>query len=99
MPELEYHVHAVNSQRGWESEFGMDEEGSVQLDMAVWLGFGALFWWVLGFAIKRFGHGALRTRPLLQVLLASIGLSSLGGALMLADSLTFAFDGVGSREA
>lgn len=99
LPEVKYHVHAVNYLRGWEQEFGMDEEGSVALDLITWLLFGFLFVWTLGFAMKRFGHGALRERPLLRGMLAAVALSSFGGVMMLADSLTFAFDGVGNREA
>merc|ERR1719330_815191 len=77
----------------------MDEEGSVALHIATLVGFGGLFFWTLFFAMKRFGHGALRERPLLRGLLAAIALSSFGGSMLLTDSLTYAFDGVGNREA
>merc|ERR1719296_185842 len=77
----------------------MDEDGSIALDLFTWLGFLCMFVVVLGFAIKRFGHGALRMRPLLQSLLVAVALSSVGGLFMLIDSLTFARDGVGMREA
>jgi len=99
MPRMEYHLHTVNVNQGFQAEFGMDEDGSIALDLFTWLGFFCMFGVVLGFAIKRFGLGALRMRTLLQSLLVAVVLSSVGGLFMLIDSLTFARDGVGAREA
>merc|ERR1740121_2234800 len=99
MPRMEYHLHTVNINQGFQAEFGMDEDGSIALDIFTWLGFCGMFATLVGFAMKRFGHGALRTRPLLQSLLVAVVLSSVGGFFMLVDSLTFARDGVGVREA
>lgn len=98
VPRMEYHLHTVNLNQGFQAEFGMDEDGSIALDLFTWLGFMALFGAVLGYARKRFGHGALWTRPLLQSLLVAVALSSLGGLLMVVDSLSFALDGRGVRE-
>jgi len=99
MPRIEYDLHAVNMHQGYQSEFGMDEDGSIALDIFTALGFFLLFWVILGCAIRKFGCGALRERQLLQSLLVAVTLSSFGGFCMLADSLKYAQDGIGHREA
>lgn len=95
--ELEYRIHARNWLRGAQSEFSMDEMGSLKLHLATFLCFLGLLCIVSSQAVRRYGSGALRSRPLLLVLLSSMGFSAAGGLCLLISSIRYMRTGVEFR--
>jgi len=89
-----FEIHAENILQGFESEFGMDQEGSLLLQVAAASGFVGLFL-ALRLSSKASGSEAFRSRPLLRILLVSTGCSAIGACCFCLHWAVFASDGTG----
>jgi len=92
---ISYTIHAENKLAGFEREFSVDERGAVFLQLVGLIGFGTA---VVGLSVGARvtdGAGALRSRPLLQLLVVSCGCSALGCGCRLIDELVYAMAGEG----
>ncbi|CAK9016575.1 unnamed protein product [Durusdinium trenchii] len=89
-----FEIHAQNVLQGFESEFGMDQQGSLLLQVAAASGFMGLFL-ALRMGSKATGSEALRSRPLLRILLISSGCSSIGACCFCMHWAVYASDGTG----
>jgi len=90
-----FEIHAVNSRQGFEQEFGMDQRGTLLLQIAA-----AACFLCLGFLLRfagrvATGSEALRSRPLLRILLVSTFLSAAAGSCLSLHWAVYALDGVG----
>lgn len=94
---LRFHMHATNPQHSIEKEFSMDRMGTLWLQLAAFLGFFILAAILSYSAVHQFGEDALKTRPLLVVLLVSILCGALGGLFYFADAVNFCINGIGFR--
>lgn len=92
---LEYELHAQNIKQGIQSEFSLDEKGSVPLQVFGTLCFGLLAYALRACVIRAEGTEALRSRPLLRLLLCSASLSTAGASCLLLHYAVFMADGVG----
>jgi len=92
---ISYTIHAENKLAGFEREFSVDERGAVLLQLVGFVGFGTAFAGLIIGARVTDGQGALRSRPLLQLLIASCGCSALGCGCRLLDELVYARAGQG----
>lgn len=89
-----FEIHAQNILQGFESEFGMDQQGSLLLQVAASSGFLGLFL-ALRLSGKATGSEALRARPLLRILLISAACSAIGACCFCLHWAVFASDGTG----
>ncbi|CAJ1404022.1 unnamed protein product [Effrenium voratum] len=89
-----FDIHATNILQGFQSEFGLDQEGTLLLQVTAAVGFLGLF---LGIrqANQATGSEALRSRSLLRILLVSASMSSIGACCLCLHWSVFASDGEG----
>lgn len=94
---VEFKVHALNVQQGFQAEFSLDLRGSVFLESA----FTGLFALVVlvagcaGFSRRGRGEGTPRSSPLLRLLCTSASCSMAGSCLRALHHLAFAVNGHG----
>merc|ERR1711862_657361 len=81
---------------GYQSEFGIDEHGSLPLQSTFCFAFLAMFW-LVQLVTKDFSLSTetMRSRPLLRVLLASIFCSAAGCGCRAVHNAVFAWNGLG----
>jgi len=84
---IQYEIHTENILQGFQNEFGIDEKGSLQLQLLASLVFIAVALSLRQVARRATGAEALRSRPLLRMLVLS-ALCSAAGAACLAMHLT-----------
>lgn len=90
-----YIVHATNLLRGSQSEFSMDQQGLLALHATATVQFAVLGAAQAYMAVRRFGYGAFRSRPLLTMLLWSCAGSSTGALCLTLHYTQFMKDGEG----
>lgn len=95
MESLTYDIHLVNPQLGFQQEFGIDEEGSLWLQLMAAVLFLCMMIGTV-YAAKKAGSGAtLRSRPILRLSIFSAFFCSFGALCRALHFLMFAFDGRG----
>jgi len=92
---VSYEIHARNILQGDQSEFGMDERGAVALQLCSALAFGSLGYCLRALARRSSGAEALRSRPLLRMLILSTIFSATGAILLFLHYVKYSFDGWG----
>jgi len=95
MEPVHFEIHASNIQQGLQSEFGIDERGSLQLQILATGMFLTVCLSLRRVAKRSTGAEALRSRPLLRVLIVSSLCSSVGAISLTLHYLVFMFDGYG----
>lgn len=92
---LSYDIHTRNIAQGSQSEFGMDERGSLALQLGATIFFTTVTVCLRGVARRATGAEALRSRPLLRMLLFSALCSALGAGCLTLHFCIFALNGWG----
>jgi len=93
---VHFSIHATNTRLGYQREFGMDQWGSLPLQLVFALAFFMLAAGTHVLATKRAaGPSVYRTRPLLFVLIVSIILSGASSLAIALHCVAFARDGWG----
>lgn len=92
---LQYQIHAQNIKQGIQSEFSLDERGTLPLQLFATVFFGLLAYALRVCVIRAEGTEAFRSRPLLRLLLFSACMSTAGASCNLLHCAVFMADGVG----
>lgn len=93
--QVSYELHSQNRLMGFQSEFGVDEEGILQLNLLAAGLFLAITLGLRHVARRATGAEALRSRPILRMLILSSLFSALGAACRALHYLVFSFNGYG----
>lgn len=93
--QVVFDIHTQNILQGLQSEFGADERGCLEMQLFASLLFLALGMYLRNIARRATGAEALRSRPLLRILLLSALCSAAGGACLALHYFAFMFDGIG----
>jgi len=92
---ISYDLKLLNPRQGLQQEFGVDEEGTLQLQStaaAFFLCLAVGMWYA---AIRSGSRSGLRSRPILRLLLLSAASSAVGAMCRTLHLAAFAFDGQG----
>lgn len=92
---VEYELHAENIRQGFQSEFSLDEKGSVPLHLSAAFLFMAVAQTLRLVARRATGAEALRSRPLLRLLLVSTMCSAAGASSLSLHFAVYMLDGYG----
>lgn len=93
---VSYSIRTQNILQGWQREFGMDARGSLQLQLLAALLFLGVGLCLRGVQKRATGAEALRSRPLLRMLLLSVCCSAGGATCLALHYAAYAYDGLGS---
>lgn len=92
---VRWSLHAVNQHQLFQTEFSVDERGALMLQLIGVVGFCGIGFTLRQIAQRTHGTEALRSRPLLHLLIMSCVCSGGGCACYAIHNFTFALDGWG----